>query len=397
MSHPLKIKEFRAYWIGQIISLSGTWMQHIAQNWLVYILTKSALYLGLISFLSSFPMLIFTLFAGVFADRYSRKKILIFTQIFSLFPALFLGIIIQINMVTIWHVAVASFVLGIASAFDMPARQAFISELVPKDMITKAIAMQSISFNIARIIGPFLAGVVVTNLNFQMCFYLNALSFIPLIIILIVLCTKSCSTSEINESFKDFFKEGFHFLVSNKKILYIIFAVGSFTIFGISFIPILPIIVDSILHSGIEGLGMIVSSVGFGSLVAAGIITLRKDIDDKEGHIFKASMIIPIGILGIAFSKNIYITMGFAFLLGFAFVNFFAVSNSFIQHQTEQRLRGRIMSFFSFVFLGFTPIGNILVGLLVEAFGVKNVLIAYTLICFLSGLFFLKILFKRIS
>ncbi len=397
MSHPLKIKEFRAYWIGQIISLSGTWMQHIAQNWLVYILTKSALYLGLISFLSSFPMLIFTLFAGVFADRYSRKKILIFTQIFSLFPALFLGIIINMNMVTLWHVAVASFVLGIASAFDMPARQAFISELVPKDMITKAIAMQSISFNIARIIGPFLAGIVVTNLNFQMCFYLNALSFIPLILILIALCTKSCSTSEVNESFKDFFKEGFNFLLNNKKILYIIFAVGSFTIFGISFIPILPIIVDSILHSGIEGLGMIVSSVGFGSLVAAGIITLRKDIDDKEGHIFKASMIIPIGILGIAFSKNIYITMGFAFLLGFGFVNFFAVSNSFIQHQTEQRLRGRIMSFFSFVFLGFTPIGNILVGLLVEAFGVKNVLIAYTLICFLSGLFFLKILFKRIS
>lgn len=397
MSHPLKIREFRAYWIGQIISLSGTWMQHIAQNWLVYILTKSALYLGLISFLSSFPMLIFTLFAGVFADRYSRKKILIFTQVFSLFPALFLGIIIQMNIVTIWHVAVASFVLGIASAFDMPARQAFISELVPKDMITKAIAMQSISFNIARIIGPFLAGVVVTNLNFQMCFYLNALSFIPLIFILITFCTKSCSTYEVNESFKDFFKEGFHFLFNNKKILYIIFAVGCFTIFGISFIPILPIIVDSILHSSIEGLGMIVSSVGFGSLVAAGIITLRKDIDDKEGHIFKASMIIPIGILGIAFSKNIYITMGFAFLLGFAFVNFFAVSNSFIQNQTEQRLRGRIMSFFSFVFLGFTPIGNILVGLLVEAFGVKNVLIFYTLVCFLSGLFFLKILFKRIG
>ncbi|MCX8034036.1 MAG: MFS transporter [Thermodesulfovibrio sp.] len=397
MSHPLKIKEFRAYWIGQTISLSGTWMQHIAQNWLVYILTKSALYLGLVSFLSSVPMLLFTLFGGVLADKYSRKKILIFTQIFSLFPALFLGIVIQINIVTIWHVAMASFILGIATAFDMPARQAFISEIVSREMITKAVAMQSMSFNIARIIGPFLAGLIVANLNFQMCFYLNALSFMPLIIILITLCTKSCINFDGDMSFKSFFKEGLHFLVNNKRILYIICAIGTFTIFGISFIPILPIIADSVLNAGIEGLGMIVSSIGFGSLTAAIIITLKKDIDDKANHIFKASMIFPIGILGIAFSTNLYVSMAFAFLLGFAFVNFFTVSNSFIQNQTDQRLRGRIMSFFSFVFLGFTPIGNILVGFLVEAFGVRNVLIAYSFICFLAGFFFLKFLFNRLS
>ncbi len=395
MSHPIKNKEFRTYWIGQTISLSGTWMQYIAQNWLVYILTKSAFYLGFISFLSSFPVLIFTLFAGVVADKYSRKKILIFTQIFSLFPALFLGIIIHMNIVTIWHVALASFILGISGAFDMPARQAFISELVSKEMITKAIAMQSISFNIARIIGPFLAGLVVTNFNFQMCFYLNALSFIPLILILISLCDKSCSASHESSSFKDFFKEGLNFLLNNKKILFIILAVGSFTIFGISFIPILPIIVDKILQSNIEGLGMIISSIGFGSLFAGGLITLRKDIENKESLIFKASMIIPLGILGIAFSKNIYLTMLFAFVLGFAFVNFFTMSNSFIQNQTEQKLRGRIMSFFSFVFLGFTPIGNILVGILVDIFGVRNVLLSYALLCFLSGLFFLKILISR--
>lgn len=340
-------------------------------------------------------MLLFTLFAGVFADRHSRKKILIFTQIFSLFPAILLGILIQAKLVTIWHVAIASFILGIASAFDMPARQAFISELVPQNMITKAIAMQSVSFNIARIIGPFLAGLIVNNLNFHMCFYLNAISFIPLIVILFSLCKKSCSSYGEDASFRDFFKEGLNFLLSNKKIFLIICAIGSFTIFGISFIPVLPIIVDSILHSGIEGLGMIVSSVGFGSLTAAGIIAFRKEIIDKEGHIFKASMIVPIGLLGIAFSENIYITMVFAFFLGFAFVNFFAISNSFIQHQTEQRLRGRIMSFFSFVFLGFTPIGNLLVGFLVDAFGIRIVLVSYTIICFITSILFLKILFKR--
>jgi len=395
MFNPLKIKEYRAYWITQTISLSGTWMQQIAQNWLVYVLTKSAFYLGLISFLSSFPILIFTLFGGVLADRYSRRKILIFTQIFSLFPALFLGFIIHLNLVTIWHVAIASFILGVTASFDMPARQAFIAEIVPENILTSAIAMQSMSFNIARIIGPILAGFIVTYLNFQMCFYLNALSFLPLIIILLILCNKSCSHPSEHAPIKTFFKEGFVFLFNNKNILYVICAVGSFTIFGISFIPILPILADQVLKAGAKGLGMIVSSIGVGSLMAATLIALKKDIKEKQSHMFKASLLFPVGLLGIAFSKKIYIAMAFAFLLGFAFVNFFTVSNSFIQHQTEQRLKGRIMSFFSFVFLGFTPIGNIFAGILVDHLGIKTVLIIYSFLCLLLGTLFLRILPRK--
>lgn len=397
MFHPLKIKEFRAYWIFQTISLIGTWMQQIAQNWLVYVLTKSAFYLGFISFLSSFPMLLFTLFGGVVADRYPRRKILIFTQILFIIPAIFLGIVTQLNIVNLWHVASASLILGTIAAFDMPTRQAFITEVVPRDMITTAVAMQSMSFNIARMIGPFLAGVIVTHINFYLCFYLNALSFLPLIIVLISSCSKSCKYSPENTSLKSFFREGLSFILQNKKILYIICAIGAYTVFGISFIPILPIIADKVLKAGAEGLGLIVSSVGIGSLLAATIIALKKDINQKEIHIFKASILFPFGILGIAFSTNIYLTMCFAFLLGFAFVNFFTVSNSFIQQNTEIRLRGRIMSFFAFVFLGFTPVGNILAGFLVEIFGIKPVLIVYSFLCFASGILFLRILPRKLS
>lgn len=392
MFQPLKIRDFRAYWIGQVISLSGTWMQHIAQSWLVYVITNSAFYLGLISFLSSFPMLIFTLFGGVVADRYSRKKILVLTQIFSLFPALFLGIIIQLNKVEIWHVAVASLVLGIASAFDMPARQAFITEIVSKEMITSAVAMQSMSFNIARIVGPFLAGVIVTNLNFHMCFYLNAISFLPLIVILRWISEKNIPATTENSSVKHFFKEGLAFLLERKRILFTISAVGIFTVFGVSFIPVLPVIAKEVLGRGVEGYSMLVTSIGIGSLTAGTIIAIRKDIQDKEKHIFLASLIFPIGLFGIALSENFYITIFFAFLLGLSFVNFFTVSNSFIQHQTESRLRGRIMSFFSFVFLGFTPFGNMLMGVLVENFGTRMVISLCALVCMISSVVFFKIL-----
>ncbi|WP_297211300.1 MULTISPECIES: MFS transporter [Thermodesulfovibrio] len=392
MFQPLKIRDFRAYWIGQVISLSGTWMQHIAQSWLVYVITNSAFYLGLISFLSSFPMLIFTLFGGVVADRYSRKKILVLTQIFSLFPALFLGIIIHLNKVEIWHVAVASLVLGIASAFDMPARQAFITEIVSKEMITSAVAMQSMSFNIARIVGPFLAGVIVTNLNFHMCFYLNAISFLPLIVILRWISEKNIPATTENSSVKHFFKEGLAFLLERKRILFTISAVGIFTVFGVSFIPVLPVIAKEVLGRGVEGYSMLVTSIGIGSLTAGTIIAIRKDIQDKEKHIFLASLIFPVGLFGIAFSENFYLTIIFAFLLGMSFVNFFTVSNSFIQHQTESRLRGRVMSFFSFVFLGFTPFGNMLMGVLVENFGTRMVISLCALVCMISSVVFFKIL-----
>jgi len=391
MSHPLKIKAFRAYWIGQIISLSGTWMQHIAQSWLVYVLTKSAFYLGLISFLAFFPTLLFTLFGGVIADRYPRRNILIATQAFSALPAVVIGVLIQLDLINIWHIAVASFILGIATAFDMPARQAFITEIVYKDMITPAIAMQSVSFNIARIIGPILAGFIVAHLNFYMCFYLNALSFLPLIFILFSIKSNFSAPSE-HTSFKESLKEGLKFILRNRQILCIICSVGIFTLFGLSSMTVLPIIAGEILNTEAKGFSMIVSSVGVGSLLSAIFIASKKDIKEKFNHIFIASLLFPVGLSGIAFSHNIHLTMVFAFLLGVAFVNFFTVSNSFIQHQTEQRLRGRMMGFFSFVFLGFTPIGNLFVGALVDRFGVKAVLEVYSLICLIGGIIFLKIL-----
>ncbi|MDI6864929.1 MAG: MFS transporter [Thermodesulfovibrio yellowstonii] len=392
MSHPLKIKEFRAYWIGQIISLSGTWMQQIAQSWLVYVLTKSAFYLGLISFLASFPALLFTLFGGVIADRYPRRNILIVTQCLSCLPAVILGILIHLNVINIWHIAAASFILGVATAFDMPARQAFITEIVSHEMITTAVAMQSISFNIARIAGPVFAGFIVTHLSFYMCFYLNALSFIPLILILLSIKPDFPLSASENSSFRKSLKEGFRFLLKNEQILYTICAVGIFTLFGLSFMTILPIIAGEVLNVGAKGFGIIVSSIGAGSLLAGILIALKKDIKEKLNHIFRASLLFPVAIFGIAFFNEFYITISFAFIIGFALVNFFIVSNSFIQHQTEQRLRGRVMSFFAFVFLGFTPIGNLLAGILVDRFGVKPVLELYSLICLTGGIIFLKIL-----
>lgn len=392
MSHPLRIKDFRTYWIGQIISLTGTWMQHIAQSWLVYVLTKSAFYLGLISFLTSFPTLVLTLLGGVVADRYPRRNILIITQCLLCLPAIVLGFLIQLELINIWHIAIASIIIGVANAFDMPARQAFITEIVPHDMITKALAMQSISFNIARLAGPILAGFIVANLNFYTCFYLNALSFLPLILILLSIRPPFVSNMQEDSTFIKSLKEGFWFLKNNMKILYTICAVGIFTLFGLSFTTIIPVIAGEILDVGVKGFGVIVSSIGGGALLAGVIITLKKDVKEKLNYVFKASLLFSISLLGVAFSKDIYFTIFLNFIIGFALVNFFIISNSFIQQKTEQRLRGRVMSFFTLVFLGFTPIGNLVTGFLVEKFGVKPVLELYSLICLIGGVVFLKIL-----
>ncbi len=387
-------KNFRNYWISQIISLSGAWIQQVSQVWLFYTLTKSAAYLGLISFLNSFPILIFTLFAGVIADKYARKKILLLTQIISFFQALLLGILIHLNLIKLWHIALGAILLGIVNAFEMPARQAFISDLVPLNKLTSAIALQSISFNLARFIGPILAGFIISYFNFYICFYLNALSILPLIGYLIKYQEISPSFSKSYKNpFLTSLKEGFLFLFSKKDLLCTLIAVAIITLFGVSVITLLPLIAEEIFNLGSKGYSILISSIGLGSLLAGFLIIIRGDIPDKKRYILKSSLIVPISLLGMVLSPNFYFTLIFTFILGFSFVNFFTISNSFLQHSTDQPMKGRIMSLFSLVFLGFTPIGNLLIGLLAEKLDLKILISSYSLI----SLFFLISLLRTLQ
>ena len=209
----LHYRDFRLFWFGQIISLSGTWMQSVAQGWLVYSLTKSPFYLGLVAASGSLPILLFTLAGGIAADRFRKRNLLLLTQALSILPAFLLGVLTDINMITVWEVALLAAVLGTVNAFDIPARQSFLIELVGRDNLISAIALNSAAFHGARMIGPVFAGITIASLGLPACFYLNALSFVAVIVAL----SKMSIQGEIRESSHGFFKdfiEGIRFVKS---------------------------------------------------------------------------------------------------------------------------------------------------------------------------------------
>ncbi|HMK61656.1 MAG TPA: MFS transporter [Dissulfurispiraceae bacterium] len=389
----LYTRDFRLFWFGQIISLSGTWMHSVAQSWLVYSMTKSPLYLGLIASLSSLPILFFTLIGGSVADRYPKRKIIIITQSLSVIPAFTLGVLTYGEWVAIWQVGIIAFFFGTVNAFDVPARQAFLAEVVSKSDITNAIALNSAAFNGARIIGPLMAGFVIANFSMPLCFFLNALSFLPVVLALTMI-NASGTAHAGNKKFFDTIREGAQFVRREKSVFYIMSLIAIFSLFGIPYITLLPVLADAVFSEGIKGLSLLVSSAGVGSFVAAVIIAFKGEIKDKGFYIPFAALVFSVAILGIALSGSLHFALILIFFAGWGIVSFLAVCNSFIQQAVPDGLRGRIMSFYTLVFLGLAPIGNSAIGLAAHALGTLLSLRIFAAICILSSIVFF-ILFRN--
>ena len=222
---PLKNKNFLLFLLGHFLSFTGTWIQNVAQNWLVYKLTGSSFYLGLFTFLSSSPIIFLGFVSGYFIDRFNRQKLLAFIVLSAALPPLIMGALTQKGIITFWEIAVLAFIMGTFSAVDIPLRQVFISEIVEMRQLTKGISFQSMSFNFARMAGPAIAGLVITNIGLYMCFYINSLSFLPFFVILmwfIKPSKKSLTIKTEKVKFKESLKESYHFLKKHKKILFIL-------------------------------------------------------------------------------------------------------------------------------------------------------------------------------
>ncbi len=397
----LYVRDFRLFWLGQIISLSGTWMHSVAQSWLVYSLTKSPLYLGIIASLSSIPILLFTLLGGMVADRYPKRNILITTQTLSIIPALSVAILSDMNIITAWHVGIAAFFLGTINAFDVPARQAFLGEVVEKANITNAIALNSTAFNGARIIGPIIAGYIIASFGIPACFYINAISFIPVIFALSnIKATGKTEASHEPLSVRHFIfaiVDGWKFVAREKRILYILSLIAIFSLFGIPYITLLPVIADEVLHTGAKGLSLLVASAGAGSFIAAITIAFKGEIQRKDRYIPLSGLIFSLAIFAVGFSKNIYTSMSLLFFAGLGIVSFLAVSNSFIQHVVPDHLRGRIMSLYTLVFLGFSPVGNSSIGITAHFLGTILSLKTFAIVCIVGSIIFLKLFRKEAS
>lgn len=385
----LYVRDFRIFLTGQIISYSGTWMQSIAQGWLVYSLTKSPLYLGLVAAASNIPFLLFALVGGVFADRFAKRNLLIVTQALSILPALVLAASIDLKIITAREIAVAAFFLGMVNAFDIPARQSFLADMVHKGHLMNAVALNSAAFNAARIIGPIMAGITIAAAGIAACFYINAASFLAVIIALLMITGRKDAEIRINHGTdipafaRDLF-EGLRFVKKEKDIFRTIFLVAILSLFGVPFVTFLPVFAEDILRVGPQGLGFLAGSSGAGALCAALIIAFRGDIKRKGSYMLASGMVFGVSLIAFSLSWNFHLSAVALLFAGWGIVSFFATCNSFIQLSTPDRLRGRVMSVYTLVFFGMAPLGNSVIGAVADKAGAPASVAIGASVCLIS-------------
>lgn len=391
----LQSREYRLFFFGQMISLSGTWMQSVAQGWLVYSLTKSPFYLGLVAAFGSLPILLFSLFGGIVADRIKKRNLLLLTQALSIIPALSLGILIDLNLVSVWQVIIFATFLGTVNAFDIPARQAFIIELVGEKGLMNAIALNSAVFHGARLIGPVMAGMAIAYLGLPACFYLNALSFTAIIIALSKMRVKS-NTKEQTKGFLRDLSEGIKFVTSKPDIYRIILLIAVFSLVGLPYVALLPVFAVEVLKAGPQGFGFLVGATGGGAFLAGLFLAYKGDVENKLRLMSLSCLCFSIFLLVFSVSRSVYLSIFALLFIGWGAVSFFATANSFVQLSVSDNLRGRVISVYAFVFLGFAPIGNYLIGILADSFGVTKAVTFSSIICIAASALFLTTNIQKI-
>jgi MFS family permease len=384
----LQSREYRLFFFGQMISLSGTWMQSVAQGWLVYSLTKSPFYLGLVAAFGSLPILLFSLFGGIVADRIRKRNLLLLTQALSIIPALSLGILTDMNLISVWHVVLFATFLGTVNAFDIPARQAFIIELVGEKSLMNAIALNSTVFHGARLIGPVMAGMAIAYLGLPACFYLNALSFSAIIIALSKMKVKS-NTKEQTKGFLRDLSEGIRFVTSKPDIYRIILLIAVFSLVGLPYVALLPVFAVEVLRAGPQGFGFLVGAIGGGAFLAGLFLAYKGDVENKFRLMSLSCLCFSIFLLVFSISRSVYLSIAALLFIGWGTVSFFATANSFVQLSVSDNLRGRVISVYAFAFLGFAPIGNYLIGILADSFGVTRTVAFSSIICIAASTLFL--------
>jgi len=385
----LQNRDFRLFWFGQLVSLSGTWMQSVAQGWLVYSLTKSPFYLGLVAASGTLPILLFTLAGGIVADRFRKRNLLLLTQALSIIPAIALGILTDMRVITVWQVALFAAVLGTVNAFDVPARQSFIVEMVGKAHLTNAIALNSAAFHGARMIGPVVAGIAIASVGLPACFYLNALSFVAVIIALSKIRAQGGGNEKSISMLQDLL-DGLQYIKRQSAIFQVIILIAIYSLLGMPFITLLPVFAAEVFHKGPEGFGIMVGATGAGALLAALSLAWRDDVEDKTKFMSLSALTFSILLFVFSFMNHFSIAIAILVFIGWSLVSFFAVANSYIQLSVPDNLRGRAMSVCTFVFLGTAPIGNSLIGTAANAVGTALTVGMVAVICLMTSIVFCR-------
>ena len=390
--HALTHKDFRYYWTGQCISLIGTWMQSVGQSWLVLSITKSPFLLGLIGTIQFLPVMFLSLFAGTLVDRFPKKKILIFTQTISMLLALILSILVFSSKIKYWHIVLLALILGFVNTLDMPTRQSFAVEVVGKEDLMNAIALNSAVFNLARVLGPAIGGIMMAYLGAAWCFLLNGLSYIAVIIGLFKISSKPYVRKEQNKNVLKDIGEGIKYIFNTKLLLQSIILILIVGIFIFNFNVLIPVYTKNTLHMEEKAYGFLLSCLGAGSFCGAMAVTFKSKKGPKVKVMYLSAIMTSIFLVLIGITKSYYISALFLFMAGIFNINFSTNANSTLQMNSKDQYRGRVMSVYSLVFAGATPIGNMFAGTTSDKLGANISFFlsgAITLICI--GILFLFI------
>lgn len=382
-------RNYRLFFIGQGISLIGSWMTNIATIWLVYDLTDSPFMLGLVGFTSQIPSFFVAPYGGVMVDRFSRHRILIATQILAMIQSLSLAALAFSGVIQIWHIIALSLFQGFINAFDAPARQAFVPELVErKEDLANAIAINSTMFNGARLIGPAIGGLLIARVGTAYCFLIDGVSYIAVILGLLAMKIKPKNIKLSQGNALQKIKEGFTYAFGFPPIRAILLQAAIVSFFGIQYTVLVPIFAEKILGGGAETLGFLMAASGIGALTGGIYLALRRTVIGLGRLIVLAPGILGIGLIAFAFSRLLPLSLIIMLFVGFGTIMQVAASNTILQTIVEEDKRGRVMSLFTMSFLGMTPFGNLVGGFLANEIGASTTLIIDGIACLLVSIFF---------
>ncbi|MBI4004547.1 MFS transporter, partial [Candidatus Roizmanbacteria bacterium] len=353
---------------GQSISMIGTWIQMIAQGWLVLQLTNSAFWVGVITAVGLLPVLIFSLFGGVIVDRYPKRSIMLITQTFSMALAILLGLLTIFQIVNPFLIALIAFLFGTVSALDTPARQAFVVEMVGRENLASALALNSGIFNGSRVIGPGVAGILIGLIGTGGAFVVNGISYIAVIIALYLIRVHENIPAEHAHPLEAI-REGIRYSFSHTTIRILLLFAMITSIFGWSYFTIMPVIVKNIFHLDASGLGYLSSISGLGALLGTLVLSALARKIKPSVFIIGGSWLLSASLILFSFTRNAPTAAPFLFLIGFALIIQFATINTTIQHLVENTLRGRVMSIYVLMFMGMAPFGSFIIGLLAQHLG----------------------------
>ncbi|MFZ1130145.1 MAG: MFS transporter [Terriglobales bacterium] len=384
----LRHRNFQLFFSGQLISLIGTWMQTVAQAWLVYRMTKSALLLGSVGFASQIPVFLIAPFGGITADRTNRQRLVITTQICAMILAGILALLCLSGRVQVWHIFGLAALLGVVNAFDIPGRQAFLVDMVGKEDLMNAIALNSSMFNGARVIGPAIAGILVAKIGEGWCFAANSLSYIAVIVGLLLMRVHSAPRSSQHSPIEDII-EGFRWVNQTRIIRALLLLIGLVSLVAMPYTVLMPVFADKVLHGGARGLGILMGATGVGALFGA--LTLAAKTGGVKGlgrWVAISCASLGISLFCFSFSHTFWLSVLFLLPAGYSMMLQMACSNTLIQTMVPDQLRGRVMSVYSMMFMGMAPFGAFFGGALAHRIGAPITVAIGGVTCFLGAVWF---------